>query len=30
MIIDGNCFEKTKLNELNNWKTNNVYEKNAL
>ena len=27
MIIDGNCFEKTNLNELNNWKTNNVYEK---
>ena len=25
MIID-NCFQKTKLNELNNWKTNHVYE----
>ena len=25
MIID-NCFEKAKLNELNNRKTNNVYE----
>ena len=24
MIIDDNCFEKAKLNELNNWKTNNV------
>ena len=26
MIIDDNCFEKAKLNDLNNWKTNNVYE----
>ena len=26
MIIDDNCFEKAKLNELNNWKTKNVYE----
>ena len=26
IIIDDNCFEKAKLNELNNWKTNNVYE----
>ena len=25
MIID-HCFQKTKLNELNNWKTNHVYE----
>ena len=25
MIIDNNCFEKAKLTELNNWKTN-VYE----
>ena len=23
MIIDHNCFEKAKLNELNNWKINN-------
>ena len=26
MIIDVNCFEKAKLNELKKWKTNNVYE----
>ena len=26
MIMDDNYFEKAKLNELNNWKTNNVYE----
>ena len=26
MIIDDNSFEKAKLNELTNWKTNNVYE----
>ena len=25
MIIDDNCFEKAKSNELNNWKTNNLY-----
>ena len=24
MIIGDNCFEKAKLKELNNWKTNNV------
>ena len=24
-IIDDHCFEKGKFNELNNWKTNNVY-----
>ena len=26
MIIADNYFEKAKLNELINWKTNNVYE----
>ena len=26
MIVDDNPFEKAKLNELNNWKRNNVYE----
>ena len=26
IIIDDNCFEKAKLNEFKNWKTNNVYE----
>ena len=26
MIIDDNSSEKAKLNELTNWKTNNVYE----
>ena len=25
-IVDNSCFQKAKLNELNNWKTNNVYE----
>ena len=26
IIIDNNYFEKAKLNEFKNWKTNNVYE----
>ena len=26
IIIDDYCFKKAKLNELNKWKTNNVYE----
>ena len=26
IIRDDYCFEKAKLNELNRWKTNNVYE----
>lgn len=26
MLIDESCLDKAKITELNNWKTNNLYE----